>query len=142
MNPLLIDFPEQFETDMLLIRCPMPGDGQVLAEAIKESFHTLHRWMNWADHIPSVEESEELARHARVKFLAREDLLFFVLHKDTGAFLGGTGLHRMDWKLRKFEIGYWIRDSASGKGYMTEAVQGLTAICRECFACQSDRDSL
>nr|WP_303801106.1 GNAT family N-acetyltransferase [Alicyclobacillus macrosporangiidus] len=108
------------------MRSPMPGDGQAVTEAITESFNTLNTWMNWADHIPSVEESEEWARTARVKFLTREDLQFLIFGKYAGVFLGSIGLHRIDWKLRKFEIGYWIRDSASGKGYMTEAVQGLT----------------
>jgi RimJ/RimL family protein N-acetyltransferase len=37
-----------------------------------------------------------------------------------------TGLHRIDWARRKFEIGYWVRQSAMGQGYATEATNALT----------------
>ncbi len=44
---------------------------------------------------------------------------------DESRLLGGTGLHRMDWEIRKFEIGYWIRPDEEGKGYVTECVRLL-----------------
>lgn len=31
-----------------------------------------------------------------------------------------------NWAIPFFEIGYWLRSAAEGKGYMTEAVQLLT----------------
>jgi ribosomal-protein-serine acetyltransferase len=34
---------------------------------------------------------------------------------------------RLDWEMRSFEIGYWIRASEHGKGYVTDAVKLLTA---------------
>lgn len=41
-------------------------------------------------------------------------------------FLGGTGVHRLDWGVRAFEIGYWIRASEHGKGYVTDSVKLMT----------------
>ena len=35
--PILLDFPESFETERLLIRCPLPGDGHELHAAVRES---------------------------------------------------------------------------------------------------------
>ena len=35
--PILMDFPEAFETGRLLIRSPMPGDGPKLHAAVRES---------------------------------------------------------------------------------------------------------
>ena len=34
----------------------------------------------------------------------------------------------MNWMLRTFEIGYWIRKSGEGQGYVTETVQVLTRL--------------
>src|SRR5690606_11812221 len=34
--------------------------------------------------------------------------------------------HRMDWAVRSFEIGYWIRKDAEGQGIVTEAVNAIT----------------
>jgi hypothetical protein len=46
--PILRDFPESFETERLLIRCPMPGDGAEVYAAVSESLDELRPWMPWA----------------------------------------------------------------------------------------------
>lgn len=130
-NPILLEFPEEFDTERLIVRAPLWGDGVAVNEAIRESIEELRPWMPWAKNIPAIDESEENVRLARLKFLQRFDLRLHLIHKETGRFIGGSGLHRIDWESKKFEIGYWIRTSQSGKGLMTEAVQGITnfAIC-------------
>ncbi len=123
---ILLELAEEFETERLIIRSPQWGDGKGMNSAIRESIEELRPWMPWAQHIPTIDESEEKARVARLKFLERSDLRLHVYHKETGEFIGGSGLQRIDWESRKFEIGYWIRTSQSGKGFMTEAVEGIT----------------
>jgi RimJ/RimL family protein N-acetyltransferase len=49
-----------------------------------------------------------------------------ILLKGTGTIIGGTGLHRIEWSVPKFEIGYWVRTGYGGQGFITEAVNGLT----------------
>ncbi|MNI91389.1 putative ribosomal N-acetyltransferase YdaF [compost metagenome] len=39
--------------------------------------------------------------------------------------MGSSGLHRIDWQTRKFEIGYWVRTSCSRQGYISEAVAAI-----------------
>jgi RimJ/RimL family protein N-acetyltransferase len=81
---------------------------------------------------PTVEESEAVVRRQLARFIAREDLVFQIYRRNAdgsaGQLLGGTGLHRFDWKVRRFEIGYWIRTSAQGQGYVSEAVRALAAM--------------
>lgn len=124
-NPLLLDVPESFESDRLLIRAPQPGDGAAVNEAIRESLSELKPWMPWAQQAPSVEESELNAREARLRYLDRTDLRLQLFSKRTGGFIGGSGLHRIDWQARKFEIGYWVRTSCAGQGYASEAARAI-----------------
>jgi ribosomal-protein-serine acetyltransferase len=126
MNPLLLEFPTEFYTDRLLIRMPKPGDGKAVFAAIKASLAELKPWLPFAQQEPSEQQVEINIREAYIKFLNREDLRLHVFHKDSGAFIASSGLHRIDWHVPKFEIGYWIDSRYSGKGYMTEAVQGIT----------------
>lgn len=126
MNLMLFEFPESFETDRLQIRAPLWGDGTAINEAIMESAEDLRRWLPFAKNIPSVGESEAFVRKARLNFQERSDLVLFLFNKGTGSFVGSSGLHRIDWEARRFEIGYWIRSSCSGKGLMTEAVNAIT----------------
>ena len=45
--------------------------------------------------------------------------------------VGSSGLQGIDWEVPKFEIGYWCRTSFTGRGYITEAVRGITAFAFE-----------
>lgn len=127
INPILISFPEQFETENLIIRAPLWGDGAQLNEAVRGSANELRPWLPFARNIPSVEESEAYVRKARLRFLERSDLVLHLVEKHTGELVGSSGLHRMNWDIRAFEIGYWLRTSRTGKGLMTEAVNAITA---------------
>jgi RimJ/RimL family protein N-acetyltransferase len=126
MKPILIDFPSEFYTERLHIRMPKPGDGRAVYEAIEASLNELKPWMPFAHLNQTEEDVEANIRGAHIKFLQREDLRMLVYHKETGEYIASTGLHRIDWDVPKFEIGYWIDTRHSGKGYITETVEGLT----------------
>jgi RimJ/RimL family protein N-acetyltransferase len=125
-DPVLLEIPERFESERLLIRAPEWGDGAVVNEAVRESIKELRPWMPWAHHIPTVEESEAEIRKSRIQFLERKDLRLLFFLKNTGQLAGSSGLHRIDWQARKFEIGYWVRTSFEKQGYVTEAVKAIT----------------
>jgi RimJ/RimL family protein N-acetyltransferase len=125
-DPILRDFPEAFESERLLIRCPMPGDGPAVHEAIAESLDELLPWMPWAHGPQSPDRSEAFARRARADFLLRRDLPLFLFLRD-GTFVGGSGLHWIDWKVPRFEIGYWVRTSLAGQGFATEATRRIAS---------------
>jgi RimJ/RimL family protein N-acetyltransferase len=127
VNPLLLDFPDCFDTERLHLRAPRPGDGVVVNAAVRESLDELRLWMPWAHVEQDLAESESVMRRMAAAFIKREDLMLLLFRKSDGLFLGGSGLHRIDWSVPRFEIGYWLRTSMTGQGYMTEAVNGITA---------------
>lgn len=100
-------FPEQIETERLVIRVKRPGDGLVFNTAICESLGRLSPWLAWVTPPPTPEQSEASCRRAYTRFLLNEDLSVFLLDKESGSLVGGSGLHEPNWELRCFEIGYW-----------------------------------
>lgn len=132
MDPLLIDVPDCLLTPRLVLRCPRAGDGPALNEAVCASVDDLRPWMPWAQQAPTPEQSETDARGAHAKFLQRTDLVYSMwLHDGQGRetrLVGGTGLHRMDWSVPRFEVGYWCRSDSVGQGLVTEAVRALAAM--------------
>jgi len=126
MSPILRDFPNYLETERLLIRAARPGDGAVLYEAVIESLDSLRPWMPWANAEITPEAEEAVARRMSANFLLREDLPLLLFKKGSSEFVGGSGLHRIDWNVPRFEIGYWVRDSCARQGFITEAVAGIT----------------
>jgi hypothetical protein len=107
-SPTMRAFPEQIDSDRLIIRCPRPGDWRAVFEAVSESLQDLRRFrasLPWAMHEPSVARSEVLCREGNANFLARKDLPMLLFLKDTGTLVGGSGLHRFDWNVPRFEVG-------------------------------------
>ena len=126
MKPILLDIPEEFYTDRLLIRKPLPRDGKAVYQAMLASLTELKEWMPWAHREQTEEDVEANMREAHAKFLTREDLRLHIFKKETGEFIGSSGLHRINWDIPKFEIGYWIDTRHSGRGYITEAAEAIT----------------
>ena len=131
MDTLLLDFPESFESDRLTIRAPRPGDGAEMNAAVHETFDDLKVWMPWAQQMPTLEESESFARRAQYQFLAREDLALLLFLKGKDTMVGGSGLHRINWDIPKFEIGYWCRKRFQGQGYISESTEAITKFAFE-----------
>ena len=129
MDPLLIDVPTRIVTDRFILRRPLPGDGPVHNEAVCASIDELRPWLQWAQQPPSVEESEATCRRLHAAFGLRNDLAIFVFERNAdsteAALIGGSGLHRIDWQTRRFEIGYWRRSGHDGRGVITETVKAL-----------------
>jgi RimJ/RimL family protein N-acetyltransferase len=130
IDPLMIELPEVLPSARLLLRAPRAGDGAALNEAMVESLESLKPWMPWAQTLSTPEQSELTCRQLAVRFAQRTDLTLFMFERladaSCGRLVGGTGLHRMDWNVPRFEIGYWCRPSLQGRGLVTEAVQTLT----------------
>ena len=108
-NRRLPDFLDSFESERLIIRAPKLEDAKgSLGMRFVNHYrhfrsgchgHSLHR--NWS-------MTKENLRKAIAQFITREDLRFHLYHKETGEFVGSSGLHRIDWSIPKFEIGYWL----------------------------------
>jgi RimJ/RimL family protein N-acetyltransferase len=124
MDPILLDIPEVIESERLILRCPHAGDGRIMFESAEESRKELNPWMPWSEK-QTLEDAELFARRAHAEFILRESLGFVIFRKSDGAHVGNTGLHRFDWDVPRFEIGYWCRTSMTGKGYITEATVTL-----------------
>ena len=138
MEPVLIDVPERIETERLILRCPRRGDGAAVNAAVIASLAELSPWMPWAGAAPTLEESEAHCRRQQGRFILREDLVMFIFERDgsggEGGFVGGAGLHRIDWTLRRFEIGYWRKTGHGGRGLVTEAVTALARMAFDALA--------
>jgi len=132
----MIDVPTRIDTPRLILRCPTSADAAAQNEAVCESLADLQPYMPWAQAAPTLAQSEAECRRMHARFLLREDLVMFMFERlgrrrdgadgSEGGLLGGTGLHRIDWAQRNFEIGYWCRTSRQRRGYVAEAVQALT----------------
>lgn len=122
------------ETDRLVLRPYVREDAELLGRAVRESFEHLEPWMPWAKADQSTDDALEVISGIIARWATRTDLTMGMFDRVTGDFRGGTGLHRMDWDARCFEIGYWIHPAHEGKGFVTEAARAPTNFCFDTLA--------
>ncbi|HKX17971.1 MAG TPA: GNAT family protein [bacterium] len=124
-----ITVPREIVGPRVRLRSLRPSDAPAVWDAVEESRKRLERWLPWVHHTHSAADERRAIAGMRGRWRRREDFLVGIFDRLTGRYLGGSGLHKINWERRCFEIGYWIRAGAEGKGYVSEAVRLLT-----CFA--------
>ena len=126
-NPVLIDVPLPIRTPRLLIRSKQVGDGAITLAAVAETWDELHKWMRWAENREAftAESMESRNRHVMASFILREGIELIGVEAATGTAVIWCGLHDIDWEGRQCDTGYWVRKSAQGQGFATEATNAL-----------------
>ena len=119
----LIPLFGELRNDRVIVRPYHESDAQALFEAVAESRDHLRRWLPFADEHQTVEESRDWIIHQIANWMLREDMNVGIWEAATNRYLGGSGFHPRNWETRYFEIGYWVRASAEGQGYITDAVK-------------------
>lgn len=128
---ILRPLPNELVGPRVIVRPYRDGDGQALWDAVTESREHLLPWMPWVDSHQSPDDSEAYARGAMAKWILRDEMPLSIWERQTGRYLGGTGFHRIKWSIPSCHIGYWIRASAEGNGYVTETVKLLCKLAFE-----------
>jgi RimJ/RimL family protein N-acetyltransferase len=120
-----------------VIRSYEPRDAPLLKEAIDSSLDHLREFMPWSHREPqTVEQKLELMKAFRSEFDTNENFTYGIFRSDEGELLGSAGLHPRAGP-RGFDIGYWIRESATRQGIATETAGALARIGLE--VCAADR---
>lgn len=124
-RPILLEIPDRFAGDRILVRPFLDEDAEGMHAAVQESIEHLRPWMPWCDQHQTVEDSLAYIRRSQAEYLTRDAFHLGIFDRHE-RFLGGTGVHVHNWRVPAFEIGYWIRRSEEGRGYVTEAARLMT----------------
>jgi len=125
-------------TERLVARCWEPTDAPLLKEAVDSSLEHLRPWMPWArDEPQTLPQKVQLLKAFRSQFDRGENFVYGLFSADESEVVGGSGLHPRAGDSISLEIGYWIRASAVGRGYASEASAALARVGLE--VCGADR---
>lgn len=124
----LIPLFDELRGERVVVRPYRLEDADQLLAAVEESRQHLWPWLPWVVHHQTIEDSRDFILRTQANWLLREDMTVGFFEASTGRYLGGSGLHPRGngWDVPAFEIGYWVRASAEGHGYVTETVKLLT----------------
>lgn len=126
--PMPTAIPEALHGSRVLLRPLDIDDAAAVWEAIEESRARLREWLPWVNQIRTLEDERTAIADMRSQWSTRKSLIFGIFDHVPRRYLGSSSLEGTNWTIRAFEIGYWIRTSAEGCGYVSEAVQLLTRL--------------
>lgn len=114
------------ETERLKLVPPSMALQPLMLEAIQESQDALSVYLSWVPYALTEAGSIENTKLAISNFENFEgELRYSIIEKDTGRFVGAIGLIIRDKAVPYFEIGYWLRRSCVGFGFIAEAINVL-----------------
>jgi ribosomal-protein-serine acetyltransferase len=123
--------PRLLESERLFLRAVETAWTKLLQEALEESWPELRAALPWASS-PDPQTWQDTQRRLREQAAiwdkgaeVGEEHSFHLFEKESGRLVGAMGLRPVDPIVPSFEIGYWTRTSAAGRGYMSEAVRAL-----------------
>ncbi|MFN7037941.1 MAG: GNAT family N-acetyltransferase [Alphaproteobacteria bacterium] len=123
-NPILLDLPLPIYTERLISRPVTIGDGKAVFEAIDESRAEFEPWLPWVNSVKKWQDSEITAREFCSNVILRKAFHFVIIYNAN--IIGMCSLEDINWNISSGGIGYWCRTSATGNGFMQEAVAAIT----------------
>ncbi|MBO6290552.1 MAG: GNAT family N-acetyltransferase [Alphaproteobacteria bacterium] len=123
-----MEFAEKLEAERIVLVRPIPSFSQAreIFAAVEESRANLEPWLPWCKKTTKAEDSFGYLKDWCEKgWNEKTGFAYLIKEKTTGTFLGCIDFMKVSETDKSGEIGYWIRKSAEGKGYMSEALAAL-----------------
>ncbi len=98
-------------------------DAQELFALTDANRSYLRQWLPWLDLITQVDDTRNFISRTISQFIEHESVVAAIW--DRGKIVGLVGFNRIDRQDRIGYIGYWLAESARGKGIMTKSCQSL-----------------
>ncbi len=124
MDPQQLDPPSEFASERLFLRAYRPGDGALYFRMIRENWDHLYEFLPPNQEAMQNEaDAEAVIRWLNSEWQQRNLFLFGVWEKASGNYTGETYLANPDWHVPSIELGYFLVQASTGKGFATEAAR-------------------
>jgi RimJ/RimL family protein N-acetyltransferase len=116
--------PDIVDAGPVVLERLVVGHAEGLFRAVSSSWLHLRPWMPWARDEPTMTAQLDYIDRASASWREGTEFPYAVLAG--GDLVGTSGLHRRIGP-HGLEIGYWLAESATGRGYATAAAGALTS---------------
>lgn len=108
------------EVELRLLQLQHAETMQRLTEANRAY---LARWLPWAETETTLEQTQDFIRRSLQRFADGNGFDAGIWYR--GELAGAIGLHYVDRRNRRTEIGYWLAEPLQGRGIVTRACRAL-----------------
>lgn len=93
--------------------------------AIDGNREFLREYLFWVDGTKNLENVASATNMFARMWARDENFCYSIYSLEDNRFLGCIDAHNLSFMSQKAEIGYWLKEDETGKGYMKEAVEAL-----------------
>jgi RimJ/RimL family protein N-acetyltransferase len=122
-KPYLLDLPDEWVGERIVLRRWRDEDAQPLYDAIMVSKEHIARWLPWPRFYHSLDDAYQFIRGNSGHWSIHKHIGTGMWRREDGALLGSVGVTVHDWAVPSFEVGYWIGQMHEGHGYISEGVR-------------------
>ncbi len=118
-------FKQKLVGATIILRLPQTNDAKELATNINNK-----KIAKWTANIPYpyyLSDAKEFISKQKKCIKKGTDLVYLITAKQSKKIIGAIGLHKIDKKNKKAELGYWLVPEMWGQGITTAAVGLLVA---------------
>ena len=124
----LAPFPLPIRTRRMILRAPALSDVEGVRSALDDS--EMSQYVPHRPYPYARQDAIDFVRVSRRKMRKGEFLNLIGVDRTSGELRVAVGVHSIDWRDLRGEIGYWVPRKLWGNGFATEAV---VAVCKEVF---------
>jgi len=122
MNTNLQEFPTEFTSERLLLRCYRSSDITLYYRMLQDNAEHLYEFL--PPFLINVQREGDIKAwfdRQNAEWNARNLFIFGAWNKVTGIYVGESYLANPNWDVPRIEVGYFLVKEFTGKGYATEA---------------------
>jgi len=125
LHKLLLDVPTRLETERLIVRKYVEGDGRGLFLLLERNGNRefLRENVEEVSSIRTEEEAEITVRKHSAEWFARDRFVMGIWLKSEDRYVGQIWIEPKNWEVPSFEIGWFLDQGYQGKGIAEEAAR-------------------
>ncbi len=123
-------FLEKLEGQSICLCKNEESAAQEMFEVIEKNRDQLREFLPWPEKILTVKDQLNYIKITKGSWTQRALFDFGIYILSNQKFIGNIGLHSIDWRNSRCELGYWIAQEYEGQGKVSEAISILE---KECF---------
>jgi len=120
-----LDHVVEIRGEKVRLRPFAADDAEAIHAAVRESLTELGRWLSWCREDYSLQDTCDFLDARTNAFQTTGEHSFAILELGSDRFVGAIGINQIDPLTQRANLGYWLRTSATGRGYAAEAARLL-----------------
>jgi ribosomal-protein-serine acetyltransferase len=135
----LVEFPKIIKTNRLYLRALQPSDANPLFNSINNQRGHIGRYLDWVENVKTLDDEKKFVAGRIEGAKNLNEFNWCIFKNSTNEFIGFIGTdpvsvevfengRYIDWKNRTVSFAYFLDESETGCGYMTEALSILKDI--------------